>query len=160
MKLHMPGQRLGRSVAPYGAWIKRKCAGRCRSFTYLSMCEKNYFFSPCVKYVFDLHRPAHPSFSGFFALFDVGRLLQKGDVIRRAIVPKRVLLRTLAVRSKIRLQWHPVLLLSHLRQYPPPICQHCALQSGDAGGNQGPPPCLHNIVMPIWHPLRILHHLD
>ena len=32
--------------------------------------EKKYtFFTPCVKYVFDFHRPPPPSFSGFFALF-------------------------------------------------------------------------------------------
>ena len=46
------------------------------------LCERNfYFFSPCVKYVFDFLRPPPPSFSGFFVLFggsrmqvDVGRL--------------------------------------------------------------------------------------
>ena len=105
-------------------------AGRLHTF----LCvRKITFFSPCVKYVFDFHRPAHPSFSGFFALFDVGRLLQKGDVIRRALVPKMVLLRPLAVRSKIRLPWRPVRLPRRPRQDLLLIRQHCALQSGDAG---------------------------
>ena len=46
--------------------------GRLQTF----LCEREfYFFSPCVKYVFDFLRPPLPSFSGFFALFDVGRRL-------------------------------------------------------------------------------------
>ena len=37
--------------------------------------EKNfYFFSPCVKYVFDFLRPPPPSFSGFFVLFGGSRM--------------------------------------------------------------------------------------
>ena len=154
---HFPGLH----VAPYaGAWIEK----RCKSVTVIYIPfyrEKKIYFSYYVLSMYltftDLH---FPSFSGFFALFGDGRLQQKGDVIRRALVPKRGLLRKLAVRSKIRLPWRPVRLLSHLRQYLPPICQHCALQSGDAGGNRGLPLCLHNIVMSIWHPRRTLRHLD
>ena len=40
--------------------------GRFRTF----YREKNFtFFSPCVKYGYEVHAPAFPSFSGFFALF-------------------------------------------------------------------------------------------
>ena len=47
-----------------------KGGSRRRSFTYLSIERKKYtFFTPCVKYVFDFHRPPPPSFSGFFAFF-------------------------------------------------------------------------------------------
>ena len=52
--------------------------GRCRLFPYLSIERKKYtFFLPYVKYVFDFHRPAPPSFR---ALSPTGRGLKKVPV--------------------------------------------------------------------------------
>ena len=54
--LHLPVFGLCR---PTGRGLK-KGAGRCRSFTNLSIERKKYtFFTPCVKYVFDRLTPAH-----------------------------------------------------------------------------------------------------
>ena len=70
-----------RVVAPYaGAWIEKVPVGAGHLQTFL--CERKiYFFSPCVKYVFDCHRPALPSFSGFFALFGAGRRFPKSPYL-------------------------------------------------------------------------------
>ena len=67
--------------------------------------EKITFFLRVLSMYLTVTDRHFPSFSGFFALFGDGRLQQKGDVIRRALVPKRGLLRKLAVRSKIRLPY-------------------------------------------------------
>ena len=59
-------------------WIEAK-EWRCATVIYIPFyVRENFtFFSPCVKYVFDFHRPPPPSFSGFFASFwcrsNVGR---------------------------------------------------------------------------------------
>ncbi len=56
-------------VAPYaGALIEKVEVGEGRLHTFL--CERNfYFFSPCVKYVFDFHRPPLSQFFGLFCTF-------------------------------------------------------------------------------------------
>ena len=60
-----------RGVAPYaGAWINERVPVIYKPFY---VREKFTFFSPCVKYVFDCHRPALSQFFGLFCTFDVGR---------------------------------------------------------------------------------------
>ena len=57
-------------------------AGRLHTF----LCERNFtFFLACVKYVYEVHRPALPSFSGFFALFGDGRCFQKSPLHGRGL---------------------------------------------------------------------------
>lgn len=60
-------------LLPSKRWKKKKVqVGEGHFHTFY--IEKNFtFFLTCVKYVYEVHRPAPPSFSGFFALFDVGR---------------------------------------------------------------------------------------
>lgn len=72
----------------------------CDSHLHTFLCERKfYFFSPCVKYVFECLTASFPSFSGFFALFGAGRRFPKspylgvdGTAIRIAslFVPVRV----------------------------------------------------------------------